>query len=78
FLAEDIGPISHPRLPSSVPMGFQGGVYSGRLSMNLEFDARQFSDERMRRLAACVRDELLAIVDFSREFQAEASASDIT
>jgi amino acid adenylation domain-containing protein/non-ribosomal peptide synthase protein (TIGR01720 family) len=78
FRQEDIGPISHRRLPITVPMAFQGGVYSGILSMNLEFDARQFGDQQMQRLVECIRSELLAIVEFSRELQAETSTLETT
>ena len=65
FLLEDIGSSAHERLPLTAPMAFQGGVYGGKLSMNLEYDARHFDAAQSRKLAACIRDELMAIVAMS-------------
>ncbi|UXI66222.1 non-ribosomal peptide synthetase [Tahibacter amnicola] len=70
FRQEDIGASVDPRLPATTPMGFQGGVYGGKLAMNVEYDARHFGAEEVLRLATHIRAELMAIVEASREREA--------
>jgi len=77
FRQEDIGASVDPRMPTTAPIGFQGGVYGGKLAMNVEFDARHFSAEQMQRLATHIRAELMVIVEASREREAELVESEI-
>lgn len=76
FRQEDIGPSANARLPVTAAMGFQGGVYGGQLSMNIEFDTRHFSEDDMQELAGCIRGQLLNIVNSSTSCVAEAAGSE--
>lgn len=77
FRQEDIGASTDPRMPTTAPLGFQGGVYGGKLAMNVEFDTRHFSVEAMQRLATLIHGELIAIIDAAHQREAELVESEI-
>jgi hypothetical protein len=59
----DSGPIASDAHEMLCKLIFQGGVYSGCLTMRIEYDLRRFAETDITSLADAIRFELLKVAE---------------